>query len=303
MAEPGAPMDQSIFALTPGNPFWPYCLGIAILAIGVFAYRKDIYRARRLEKLLALGPLFLAAPMAVFGSQHFTDAQSVATLVPSWMPAHLFCTYFVGAALISAAFAIALKLQARLAATLLAVMLILFVLLLHIPNILAAHHKTVLTPAVLFRDLVFSCGAFSLAASLSKCPHSNGVARLITSVRILCSISLIYFGAAHLFHPEALPACDFDQRIPAWMPGHSLWSYGAGIVFIVLGTILFLNFKARLTATSLGITILVLLLCVYLPLVADRPSDVANGLDYFVSTLAFSGVYMLLAAATPQESI
>jgi uncharacterized membrane protein YphA (DoxX/SURF4 family) len=291
---------HSIFALTPGNPFWPWFAGIAILTIGLIANRKDISSAHRLEKLLALGPLFFAAPMAVFASQHFTDAQSVSTIVPSWMPWHTFWTYFVAVSLIAAALAIALRKQARLAAALLAVTLILFVLLLHIPNILA-HSRSILTWAVAFRDLVFSGGALALAATPPAPRRARGTAPLIIPARLLIAVPVIFFGAAHLLRPGSLPACDLDQRTPAWMPGHTLWAYCAGIIFIVLGTTLLLNRKTHLAAVALGIAILGLLLCVYLPLVASKPADIANGLDYFVSTLAFSGVALLLAAATRRE--
>lgn len=42
------------------------------------------------NKLLALGSLFLAVPMAVFGMGHFVFTGSVVTMVPSWIPWHLF---------------------------------------------------------------------------------------------------------------------------------------------------------------------------------------------------------------------
>src|ERR1700723_1594142 len=79
---------------------------------------------RGIDRILVFGPLFFAPPMAVFAAQHFTEARAVATLVPSWMPGHLFWTYFVGTALIAASTSIALNKQAQWAAILLAVMLI-----------------------------------------------------------------------------------------------------------------------------------------------------------------------------------
>jgi uncharacterized membrane protein len=292
-------IGDSIFALTPGNPFWPYFTGIAILTIGLITYREDLFRARSLEKLLVLAPLFFVAPMAAFASQHFTDAESVSTIVPAWMPWHMFWTYFVGAALIAAALSIAMRKLVQLAAILLAVMLLSFVLLLHTHNI-AVHPKSLLMWATAFRDIAFSGGALALAALQTPKGSGRSTPALKTIARILVSVPLIVFGVAHFFRPEALPACDFDQRTPAWMPLHIHLGYLAGIVFIPLGLALLANFKTRTAAISLGITVLVLLLLVYLPLVAAKPSDIANGLDYFVSTLAFSGTFLLLAAATPR---
>jgi hypothetical protein len=45
-----------------------------------------------------------------------------------------------------------------------------------------------------------------------------------------------------------------------------------------------------------------LLVFVYLPMVVAKPSDIDNGLNYFVSTLAFSGVALLLAGALPTQT-
>ena len=121
----------------PGNVFWPYLAGIAILAIGIFADGKEALHAHGIDKILTLGPLFFALPMAVFATQHFTESKTVATLVPSWIPGHLFWTYFVGTALVAASASIVVRKHARLAAILLAVMLVLFVLVLHVPSIMA----------------------------------------------------------------------------------------------------------------------------------------------------------------------
>jgi uncharacterized membrane protein len=132
-----------MFALTPGNVFWPYFAGAVILLIGLFATRKEVSLARGKEKFLILGRVFFAVPMAVFAAQHFTTTKFVSQLIPSWIPEHIFWTYFVGAALLAAALSIVVKKQARLAATLLGTMLILFELFLHIPHI-RAHPRDVL---------------------------------------------------------------------------------------------------------------------------------------------------------------
>jgi uncharacterized membrane protein len=162
-----------MFVLTPGNVFWPYFAGAAILLIGLFAARKEVSLARGKEKILILGRVFFAAPMAVFAAQHFTTAKFVSQLVPRWIPGHVFWTYFVGTALIAAALSIVLKKQARWAATLLGVMLILFVLLLHIPHIMA-RPGDVLIWALAFRDLAFSGGALAFAATQTERWRAEG---------------------------------------------------------------------------------------------------------------------------------
>ncbi len=79
-----------MFALTPGNFFWPYFAGVAILVIGLFATRKEVSLARGKEKIVALGRVFFSVPMAVFAAQHFTAAQFVSQLVPRWIPGPVF---------------------------------------------------------------------------------------------------------------------------------------------------------------------------------------------------------------------
>jgi len=74
--------------------------------------------------------------MAIFGSDHLVAAKFVATIVPSWIPGHLFWAYFMGFALIAATLNLATSIRWRLAASL----LFIFVLTIHIPNLPAALH-------------------------------------------------------------------------------------------------------------------------------------------------------------------
>lgn len=91
------------------------------------------------EKRLATpGRVLFAGSMVVFGLQHFLYSAYLATLIPSWIPAHLLCEAFVGAAFIAAAVAIATNKAAGLAAVLLGTMFGLFVLVLHVPRVVAA---------------------------------------------------------------------------------------------------------------------------------------------------------------------
>jgi uncharacterized membrane protein len=88
-----------------------------------------------------VGRGLFAAALVVFAVQHFMYAKFVATLVPAWIPAHLFWAWFVGAAFLASAIAIATKIQIRLAGTSLGTMFLLWVLLLHAPRVIAASHN------------------------------------------------------------------------------------------------------------------------------------------------------------------
>jgi uncharacterized membrane protein YphA (DoxX/SURF4 family) len=85
-----------------------------------------------------LGRTLFALPMAVFGVQHFMYATFVATLIPSWIPGHLFWTYLTGVAFIAASVGIVTGQKARLSAFLLGLMLLLWFVLLHMPRVAEA---------------------------------------------------------------------------------------------------------------------------------------------------------------------
>src|ERR1700733_9564245 len=81
---------------------WMSVAGVVFLAMGAMVAGRDVADAHGLDKLIALGCVFFAAPLGVFGVEHLTNAGEIAQLVPSWMPGHLFWAYFVGVALVAA---------------------------------------------------------------------------------------------------------------------------------------------------------------------------------------------------------
>lgn len=114
------------------------------------------------QTTIKLGRLLFAIPLVVFGVQHFLYARFVATLVPSWIPGHLFWAIFVGVAFVAAALSIATQIRARLSATWLGIMFLLWVLVLHLPRIAASPHSgNEWTSA--FIALAMSGGAFLIA--------------------------------------------------------------------------------------------------------------------------------------------
>jgi uncharacterized membrane protein YphA (DoxX/SURF4 family) len=90
-----------------------------------------------LEKLIPSGRVFYSILMIVFGLSHFAFANFIATMVPKWLPAPLFWTYFFGAALIISGISIIFKILIKPIALLLAFMLLLFFLFFHIPDAIA----------------------------------------------------------------------------------------------------------------------------------------------------------------------
>jgi uncharacterized membrane protein len=286
----------------PGPVFWPYFTGIAVLAIGLpIILKNEVPQARCLDKLMPFGRLFYAIPLAVFAGEHFTIGRLMASGVPSWIPAHIFWIYLVGVALVSAALSIVVEKYARLAATLLGVMIFLFVVLLHIPRVAANLHDRI-SWAVALRDLSFSGGAFAFASTQRKLPSATPTSLLLSLARYAIAVAAIFFGVEHFLHPEFAPGVPLAKITPTWIPLRLFWAYLAGVALLISGVCLLINQKSRLAATYLGLTILLIVLVIYLPILISIPSDIGNGLNYFADTLMFAGTIILLADALPREA-
>jgi uncharacterized membrane protein len=277
--------------------FWPYFSGAIFLVIGLTKIIKDeLPQKHGIDKTLPFGRLFFAIPMGVFATQHFTNTKLVASIVPSWMPLHTFWVYFVGTAIIAAVLGIILEKQARLAATILGCMFLLFVVLMHIHNIVVTHGARLFW-VIGLRDLAFGGGAFALARRQLKSTPSDGASGLVTLSRFFVGIPAIVFGVEHFLHPTFAPGIPMEAITPAWIPGHLFWAYLTGAALIACGACLVVNKKVRLASTTLGIVILLLGVFVYLPMIVANPSDIDSGLNNFVDALAFSGTVLVLADA------
>ena len=285
----------------PSDVLWGYISGCVLLVIGLIKISEDeLPQARGIEKIMPFGRLFLAIPMAVFGTEHLTDTADIASIVPKWMPAHTFWAYLVGFALIAAALSITLKIQARLVATLLGAMFCCFVLMIHIPNIVASKGDRFLW-AVGLRDIAFAGGAFAFAASQMSATNTGRGRGLATVARFFIGIPALFFGVEHFLHPTFATGVPLQKVMPEWIPGRLFWAYLTGAVLIVSGGCLVANKKTREAATYLGLMILLLVLLEYLPMLIANPKDIVS-LNYFFDTLFFSGAVLVLADACGERT-
>ncbi len=280
--------------------FWPWFTGLAFLAIGVFAARRDLAASRPLDKLVVLGPVFFAASLATFGAEHLAGARFLMQLVPPWMPAHLFWAYFVGFALIAAAISLILLKCVRLSAMSLGIMFFLFVLLVHVPRV-AANPGDRIAWAVVLRDLAFGGGAWALAGSQFRKTEGSASNWLIRMGRYCVAIPVIFFGIEHFLHPKFAPGVPLEKVTPSWVPFPVLWAYLAGAVLLVAGVALFVNKRARIGAISIGLVMTLLTFLLYLPILATatQSSAMTEGINYVADTLLFAGTALLLARALP----
>ena len=85
-----------------------------------------------------IGRYFFAVSAVIFGVDHFFILGFIASLIPNWIPFHMFWAWFTGAAFIAAGLSIAMGWKARLGAAWLGIMFFLWFVLLHAPRVLSA---------------------------------------------------------------------------------------------------------------------------------------------------------------------
>src|SRR5260370_7827746 len=91
--------------------------------------------------LAQFGRFVFPISMLVFAIQYFNYPKFFSSLIPLWIPGHLFWTYFTGACFIAAGVSIMIKKYGRLGATLLGIMFLLWVAVLHAPRGAAHLHN------------------------------------------------------------------------------------------------------------------------------------------------------------------
>jgi uncharacterized membrane protein len=280
--------------------FWMYVCALLVSIIGLIKIFGELRQEHGVDKIMPFGRLFFAIPMAVFGSEHFTVTASIAALVPHWIPAHTFWVYLVGVAFLCAAVSMAVLVQARLAAALVGMTLLIFALIMDMPGVVA-HPGNRFFWALALRQLAFSGGAFAFAMS----PWSTRLGQPLPTPtnpvigaipRFFVGIPSLFYGVEHLLHPEYVPGIPLQKLTPDWIPGRILLSYFVGVILILASVCLLVNKKARMAATVLGLTILLTVLCIYLPMLIAAPRDVV-ALNFFFDTLLFCGTILLLANA------
>jgi uncharacterized membrane protein len=276
------------------DPLSPYFTAAILLAVGVsVAIQKAPPRATVLGKVILCGPVFIAMPMAVFGTEHFLDATSVGRIMSTWIPAHTFWVIVVGACLVLGGLSIVLQEYAWLSAGLFGIMLLWFEMLMHIPRVVAAPHNR-LAWAIALRDLAFSCGALSFAPMRAGDRQTTKGRWIIPVSRRLIAIVLLVWAVEYFLHPELLPGVPLRQLTPSFVPGLVVWGYLTSVIYAVCGICLLINKGAHLAATSVGLFVLFSTVVFCLPIMFQHGSEIGSGLNVLVDTLLLSGAMLCL---------
>jgi uncharacterized membrane protein YphA (DoxX/SURF4 family) len=287
----------------PSTNVWICVAGVVILIIGFVAAKRELQAAVGLDKLVAVGRVLFAAPLAAFGAEHLALGRVIIGAVPVWMPVRLLWVYFVGIALIAAALSLVLGIRVRLTATLLAIMFLLFVVMIHVPNAVRGHDRIVWNVAL--RDFSFGAGALALAGSLWSGARDRGDSVAAWIGRVVVAVVLMVYGVELILFPQFAPGVPLGKLTPSWVPGPHVWALLTGLVCIGGGVAILIRRYCRDGATVVGLVMTLLTLFLYLPilLMASGVPAVLEGANYVWDTLLFAGAVLLVAEGAPRRDI
>jgi uncharacterized membrane protein YphA (DoxX/SURF4 family) len=287
----------------PSTNVWICVAGVVILIIGFVAAKRELQAAVGLDKLVAVGRVLFAAPLAAFGAEHLALGRVIIGAVPVWMPVRLLWVYFVGIALIAAALSLVLGIRVRLTATLLAIMFFLFVVMIHVPNAVRGHDRIVWNVAL--RDFSFGAGALALAGSLWSGARERDGNAVVWIGRVAIAVVLMVYGVELILFPQFAPGVPLGKLTPSWVPGPHVWALLTGLVCIGGGVAILIRRYCRDGATVVGLVMTLLTLFLYLPilLMASGVPAVLEGANYVWDTLLFAGAVLLVAEGAPRRDI
>ena len=275
--------------------FWPAVLGSASFAAGLFTYRRELFApAPARPRLLAVGPVFIAAALATFSGEHFTEAADFSQLVPTWLPFRVPIVYVVGVCLLAAAVSFVARKGIRWSAPLLALLFALFVLLIYLPSLLR-HPRYYLTWIFPFREGSFALGAFCVYVYETKrrWPGFALFARLWTA----CGVT--FFGVLNILYPQYSPGVPDTRPTSAWVPFPHAVAYLVGGILVALGLAMLVKKTSVAAITGVGIVMTLLTLALFTPdlfLASSVPARV-DAINFVADTLLFAGTMFAIARA------
>ena len=208
------------------------------------------------------------------------DFPPVLVPLPRLVPGRVLLAGLSGAWLIASAVTILIDRRARSGALAIAGLLSLGMLL-HLRPVLMDPASPAW--AVAFETVALGAAAWTLAGVLGPLPE-----RMRVAARWGFGASLLAFGLFHFIYHGYI-----ESAIPAWIPGHQIWTYGIGVALIAAGLAILTRIKARLAATMLSIMFGSWVFIVHAPRVAASPSN-ADEWSSLIIALACCGASWII---------
>lgn len=283
---------------------WMGVGGLVYLVAGIVVLRNDLAAARAWDRLILLGPVFIAASLACFAPEHFHGGPDyIQQMAPTYMPVRWFWPYFIGCCLLAAATSLTLRRGLRLSTVMLGFMFFGFVCMIYLPSVLR-HPTSRFAWAIFFRDLSFCAGAWALASVEWQAALPQLSKSLALFARIILIAAAFDYGAQHFLHPDFSPGVPLQLKALPFIPLPDLWAYVTGAVLLGGGIALSWNKTARMGATAIGALMTALTLALYLPMLmhASGVEGINEGISYLADTLLYAGSALALALALPRSA-
>ncbi len=256
---------------------------------------------------VTLGRLFLGVCLIGIGVLHFLFPGIRPIIVPdeTVISSHLYWMVYVTAILlIGSGILICLNQKTIIVSLMVGIAFFLLFAFGHLPAYLAAVDRAGKLKywVNLNKTLALSGGFLILAAVEAK---RAGFTRFNSAIKIMSitgrwffGIMLFLFGIGHLLSTAALSA-----MVPSYIPFAMFWTFVGGIVLVGSAISFFINYKMRITAFVLAITLFIWLVTLHL-YYAFLYSQWQEG-EHFIgslSCLAFCGTALLLSRSAKMSS-
>ena len=277
--------------------FWPSVLGASALAAGLYTHRRDLSSASAGgSRMLAYGPVFIAAALATFSGEHFTQARDFSRLVPAWLPFRVPLTYAVGGCLLAAAVSFVFRRCLRWSAPLLALLFALFVLLIYLPSAIS-HPRIRIVWIFPFREGTFAVGAFCVYLfEEGRAEHSRAAA---LALRFWTAVVAIFFGVQNILYPQFAPGVPDQQPTSAWVPQAHALAYVTGVLLVAMGAGMLFRKTAVASIAAVGVLMTALAIGLFGPdlILPSAVPQRVNAINFVADTLLFAGTMFAIARA------
>lgn len=184
----------------------------------------------------SLGAAVFAVGLAAIAVQNFVANDLVTELqpVPADIAGRTALAYVNGALLLAATASVVLGFRVRLAALFTTLLLAIWIVLLHLPRIIANPTAgNAWTPAL---EVFAMAGAALMVTALS--PQEGAQQRVLGTIGLACmAVTLPAFGVLHFIYWEYVASV-----IPGWIPGHTFWAYFTGVAHLAAGIAIIISF-------------------------------------------------------------